>query len=190
MKKTRKHLDEEPIIPLSQIIDAELPRLRRYALALLRSRDDADDLVQETILRALEKSRLWQPGSSLGAWLFAILHNNYVNHVRRSARRGRKIGLDEVNPESPPAQIWPLELRDLDHAMSRLPDEQRIVLLRIGLEGMTYEQAAAGSAVPLGTIRSRLCRARETLRVLLRAEPHRSDADAMETSSRRKTGTG
>ena len=161
---------------LLSLIGAEIPRLRRYALALLRDRDSADDLVQDTLLRALERSQLWEAGTNLRAWLFTIMHNNYVNSVRRSVRQGRRVNPDHVALAVAPAQVWPLILRDLDIALSRLSDEQRSTLWLVGVDGKTYEQTAEISSVPIGTVRSRLCRARERMRELLDGDDAASDA--------------
>jgi RNA polymerase sigma-70 factor (ECF subfamily) len=149
-------------------IEAEIPRLRRYARALTRDVVTADDLVQDCLTRALGKLHLWQDGTDLRAWLFTILHNQYVNHIRRSVREGSAIGLNENEPllSRAPQQGKRLELRDLERAIAKLPEEQRIVILLVGLEGMRYEEVAAVLDVPVGTIRSRLSRGRENLRRL------------------------
>jgi RNA polymerase sigma-70 factor (ECF subfamily) len=145
---------------IRQVIAAEIPRLRRYARALLRDKDRADDLVQDTLLRALEKNHLYQRGTNLRAWLFTMMHNQYVNYARRSARRGQKILVEQVPLASPAPQFASLELRDMESAIARLPAEQRETLLLIGLEGMKYEEVAQICDVPIGTVRSRLSRAR------------------------------
>jgi len=156
-------------------IEEEIPRLRRYARALTRDVTAADDLVQDCLTRALSKMHLWQEGTDLRAWLFTILHNQYVNHVRRAVREGAAVALSETEPllTSPPNQAKRLELRDLDRAIAKLPEEQRSVLLLVGLEGMRYEEVAAILEVPVGTIRSRLSRGRETLRHLMGLVPER-----------------
>jgi RNA polymerase sigma-70 factor, ECF subfamily len=156
-------------------IEAEIPRLRRYARALTRDIITADDLVQDCLTRALGKLHLWQEGSDLRAWLFTILHNQYVNHIRRAVREGATVGLNESEPllRRPPQQSKRLELRDLERAIAKLPAEQRTVILLVGLEGMRYEEVAAVLDVPVGTIRSRLSRGREALRRLTDAGPDR-----------------
>jgi RNA polymerase sigma-70 factor (ECF subfamily) len=150
-------------------IEEEIPRLRRYARALTRDVTAADDLVQDCLARALSKVHLWQEGTDLRAWLFTILHNQYVNHVRRAVREGSAVGLSETEPmlTSQPNQTKRLELRDLERAIAKLPEEQRAVLLLVGLEGMRYEEVAIVLDVPVGTIRSRLSRGREMLRQLM-----------------------
>jgi RNA polymerase sigma-70 factor (ECF subfamily) len=157
----------------TQGIEAEIPRLRRYARALTRDVVSADDLVQDCLTRALGKLHLWQEGSDLRAWLFTILHNQYVNHVRRAVREGAAVALNENEPmlSRAPQQGRRLELRDLERAIARLPEEQRSVILLVGLEGMRYEEVAAVLDVPVGTIRSRLSRGREALRRLTGAVP-------------------
>ena len=154
-------------------IEAEIPRLRRYARALTRDVVSADDLVQDCLTRALGKLHLWQEGSDLRAWLFTILHNQYVNHIRRAVREGATVALNETEPmlSRAPQQGKRLELRDLERAIAQLPEEQRSVILLVGLEGMRYEEVAAVLDVPVGTIRSRLSRGREALRRLTGAVP-------------------
>ena len=154
-------------------IEAEIPRLRRYARALTRDLAVADDLVQDCLTRALGKLHLWQQGTDMRAWLFTILHNQYVNHVRRSAREGAAVGLNEREPllARAPRQGERLELRDLERAIAKLPDAQRSVILLVGLEGMRYEDVAAVLDVPVGTIRSRLSRGRDALRRLTGIAP-------------------
>jgi RNA polymerase sigma-70 factor (ECF subfamily) len=156
-------------------IEAEIPRLRRYARALARDTATADDLVQDCLTRALGKLHLWQEGTDLRAWLFTILHNQYVNQVRRSVREGTAVGLSETEPLLTRAahQGRRLELRDLERAIAKLPEEQRTVILLVGLEGMRYEDVAEVLDVPIGTVRSRLSRGREALRRLMGIIPDR-----------------
>jgi RNA polymerase sigma-70 factor, ECF subfamily len=156
-------------------IEAEIPRLRRYARALTREPVAADDLVQDCLARALGKLHLWQEGTDLRAWLFTILHNQYVNQVRRAIREGAPVGLSETEPmlTLAPHQDKRLELRDLERALAKLPAEQRTVILLIGLEGMSYEEVADIIDVPVGTVRSRLSRGREALRRLMGIVPDR-----------------
>ena len=149
-------------------IEAEIPRLRRYARALTHDLVAADDLVQDCLTRALGKLHLWQQGTDLRAWLLTILHNQYVNHIRRAAREGAAVRLNEREPllARAPQQGRRLELRDLERALAKLPMEQRSVILLVALEGMSYEEVAAVLDIPIGTIRSRLSRGREALRWL------------------------
>jgi len=152
-----------------RLLEIEIPRLRRYARALTRNTAKADDLVQSSLVRALEKQHLWQPGSNLRAWLFTILHNQHVNEVRRSHREGSTGPVEDAEPvwRAEPVADASLQLRDLERAINTLSHEQREVLLLVGLEGMRYEQVATILDIPVGTVRSRLSRARTTLRVLM-----------------------
>jgi RNA polymerase sigma-70 factor (ECF subfamily) len=154
---------------ISTLFEAELPRLRRYARALARDAARADDLVQSCLTRAVAKQPLWQEGTDLRAWLFTILHNQHVNDVRRSAREAASVSVDELAPVLPvePNAMDRLQLRDLHRALGRLPEEQRQVILLVGLEGMRYEQVAQILNIPIGTVRSRLSRGRDMLRVLM-----------------------
>lgn len=147
-----------------RLIELQIPRLRRYARALLRNSDQADDLVQETLRCGLDSIHQYRPGTDLRAWLFTIMHNNYVNGVRRSVRRRDAIFVEKVQLASPAAQLPKLELRDLENAIARLSEEQRVTLLLVSLEGLTYEEVAQICEIPIGTVRSRLNRAREELR--------------------------
>jgi RNA polymerase sigma-70 factor (ECF subfamily) len=149
-----------------------IPRLRRYARALTGERIAADDLVQDALERAWSKRRLWRPGSDLRAWLFTILHNVFVNQLRGRAaeRRTRFDGqAPEIADRASPGDR--LEIRDLDAALARLPDEQREVLLLVALEQLSYEETARVLDIPIGTVMSRLSRARERLRRLLAGAP-------------------
>lgn len=156
----------------SELLEAEIPRLRRYARALTRDAGRADDLVQSTLTRAIAKQYLWQPGTDLRAWLFTILHNQYVNLIRRSVREGQHVDitvLDEAAPQLAvaPRQTEGLKIRDLGRALAALPNEQRQVVLLVGVEGMKYDEVARVLGVPVGTVRSRLSRGREALRQFL-----------------------
>lgn len=153
------------------LIAQQIPRLRRYARALTGDRAAADDLVQDTLERALSRFHLWRRGSDLRAWLFTIMHNIYVNQVRSLARHRNEALETEPDAEMPRGRDpdW-LELRDLAGALARVPDEQRTVLLLVGLEQFTYDEAARILDIPIGTVMSRLSRGRERLRVLLGSE--------------------
>jgi RNA polymerase sigma-70 factor, ECF subfamily len=162
----------------NSLIDEQIPRLRRYARALTRNPGRADDLVQETLLRALAKQHLWQPDSNLRAWLFTLMHNQHVNDVRRSAREGQTVEIDTMSngltaTTDPTASR---QLHELRRALAQLPDEQREAILLVGLEGLSYEETAAILAVPVGTVRSRLSRGRDNLRRLM-GMPERAPAN-------------
>ena len=180
----------------ARLLEAEIPRLRRYARALTRDVSRADDLVQSCLTRAVAKQHLWQPGTDLRAWLFTILHNQHVNDVRRSVREGVNVAVEEMAPvltiQSNAIDV--LQLRDLEAAIAKLPQEQRQVILLVGLEGMRYEEVALILGVPVGTVRSRLSRGRDQLRRLMdmgEEEPTRPaamEATAERVSRRRRTG--
>jgi RNA polymerase sigma-70 factor (ECF subfamily) len=145
-----------------------IPRLRRYARALTGDRSRADDLVQDTLERALVKLHLWHPGSDLRAWLFTIMHNVHINQLRAHAGAvSASLDDEAMQLAAQPVQPDMLELRDLQGMLLRLPDEQREVLLMVGLEQLTYGETAAALGIPIGTVMSRLSRARERLRSLL-----------------------
>ncbi|AWK85869.1 RNA polymerase subunit sigma-70 [Azospirillum thermophilum] len=149
-------------------IEAEIPRLRRFARAMVRDATLADDLVQECLERALSRLHLWRPGSNLRAWLFTILRNLHINGVRR---RQTVVDIDAEAQASigaaPGSQFVRLELRDLRRALGLLPTEQREVVLLIGLEGISYGEAADILGISIGTVKSRLSRGRRALRLLM-----------------------
>jgi RNA polymerase sigma-70 factor (ECF subfamily) len=148
-----------------------VPRLRRYARALINNRDLADDLVQDTLERALGRTERFQPGTDLRAWLFTIMHNVFANQVRKASSRAVHVSVDDDVSESEFAvhasPTRTLEVRDLDYALQRLPAEQREVVLLVGLEEMSYADVALALGIPIGTVMSRLSRGRERLRALM-----------------------
>ncbi|GJH09795.1 RNA polymerase sigma factor [Caballeronia novacaledonica] len=149
-----------------------LPRLRRYARALLNNRELADDLVQDTIERALSRAQGFEAGTDLRAWLFTIMHNVFVNQVSKASARAIHVSVDDEDLSErefaiPGGQIRSLEVRDLDYALQRLPAEQREVILLVGLEEMSYAEVAIALDIPIGTVMSRLSRGRERLRALM-----------------------
>ena len=157
-----------PMNDFAPLLEEQLPRLRRYARALTRDVTRADDLVQSCLVRAIAKQHLWERGTNLRAWLFTILHNQFVNDVRHSVREGNTVELDEAPQLTTQGNaIASLELRDLETALGKLAPEQRQVILLVGLEGMAYEEVATVLNVPVGTVRSRLSRGRDQLRQLM-----------------------
>lgn len=150
---------------------ALLPRLRRYARALTASREAADDLTQDTLERAWARRTQWQTGSDLRAWLFTLMHNVFVSGLRRVRPADSLEQLEETGQATPRAAPSAAEggivLAELERALARLPEEQREVLLLVGLEQFSYAEAAAVLGVPIGTVMSRLSRGRERLRELL-----------------------
>jgi RNA polymerase sigma-70 factor (ECF subfamily) len=146
---------------------AELPRLRRYARALVGERAAADDLVQDTLERAWSRGGQWRPGSDLRAWLFGIMHNLRIDQMRRPALNTTDLDDEFVEPPSRATQSDGIEFADLATAVMALPEEQRAVMLLVALEEMRYEEVAQTLAIPVGTVMSRLARGRERLRRLL-----------------------
>ncbi len=151
----------------SRTILAELPRLRRYARAMVGDRAVADDLVQDTLERGWSRLAQWRPGSDLRAWLFGIMHNLRVDQLRCQGPNTQPLGEAESEAPMRATQSDRLEVNDLAAALARLPEEQRAVLLLVALEEMSYEQIASTLGIPLGTVMSRLSRGRERLRLML-----------------------
>jgi RNA polymerase sigma factor (sigma-70 family) len=147
-------------------LEGQIPHLRRYARALTGDPWAADDLVQDTLERAWAKLHLYRRGTDLRAWLFTVMHNVHVNRVRATRATD---SLEEEMPElaQRASQGDALLVRDLDRGISRLPAEQRAVLLLVTLEEMSYEQVARTLGIPIGTVMSRLSRAREKLRAMM-----------------------
>jgi RNA polymerase sigma-70 factor, ECF subfamily len=154
---------------IAPLLEPQIPRLQRYARRLTKDMSRAEDLVQECLARALAKEHLWQPGTDLRAWLFTLLHNQHVNDVRRMVREAAVVSIDDVTAKlaAPPTVESSLDLCEVEQAIATLPREQRAVILLAGREGMRYEEMAAALGVPIGTVRSRLSRARTRLRELM-----------------------
>lgn len=148
-------------------IEATVPALRRYARALTRDADRADDLVQDCLERAIRKRALWRPTGPLRAWLFRMLLNLYRNDLRGQRRRGEHVTLDllPLEPSTPAPQPGFIALAELGRAVEQLPLEQREALLLVVLEGASYAEAADILGIPAGTLMSRLGRARAALRL-------------------------
>jgi RNA polymerase sigma-70 factor, ECF subfamily len=146
--------------------------LRRYAYALERNREEADDLVQECLARAIARTSAWSEVRNVRAYLFTILHNLHVDRVARGRNAGTQVPLESVEHKlmSRPQQEESLRIRDLERALRILPDDYRKAVLLVGLEGMSYQEAATTLGVPIGTIMSRLSRGREALRQLMANE--------------------
>jgi RNA polymerase sigma-70 factor, ECF subfamily len=145
---------------------AHLPALRRYARVLTRDPVCADDLVQQALLRAHEKAHLYQPGRALRPWLLAILHNVFIDNARRqrAEHAALQVLAEDVTSSHPGEQEGSALLREVIAGFARLPDSQRAVLHLVAIEGLTYQEAAEALGVRVGTIMSRLSRARATLR--------------------------
>ncbi len=157
---------------------AALPRLRRYARVLTGDSNRADDLVQDTLARAWEKRGLWLAGSDLRAWLFTIMHNVHVNQF---ARRRRELAESSLDADDGPAAGWEVpvratqsdrvELNEVLMHIRRLPSEQREVLMLAAVEELRYDEIARIQGIPIGTVMSRLNRARDKLRRMLADPP-------------------
>jgi RNA polymerase sigma-70 factor (ECF subfamily) len=148
-------------------LEDHIPALRRYAWSLLRNASDADDLVQDCLLRALDRFDTRVSQGDIRPWLFTIMHNIYIDDWRRLRLRNQvMIEGVEADLGLPPAQQANTEIRDTLRALAALPEEQRQVLLLVAVEGFGYGDAAAILGLPVGTVMSRLSRAREKLREL------------------------
>lgn len=160
-------MDESPSDVRLQIA-ALLPRLRRFARALARAREDADDLVQAAIEKALARTEQWEPGTRLDSWLFRIMQNAWIDEVRARQRRGETFVPEEETEHlgvgTPDAQVDALAVRK---AVAQLKDDQRAVVALVLVEGFSYDEAAGVLGVPVGTVTSRLARARERLQDML-----------------------
>jgi len=159
----------DPALPHPDLV-AAIPRLRRYARVLTGEASRADDLVQDTLARAWEKRALWQAGTDLRAWLFTVMHNVFVNQRALARRDAANVSLDGAGaPET-----WQLAVRADQHVhvelhevlqqLGKLPAEQREVLILAAVEELKYEEIADVLDIPVGTVMSRLSRAREKLR--------------------------
>ena len=149
---------------------AEIPRLRRYARALLRDRDSADDLVQDCLERALARMDNWRTGENPRRWLFTIMHHLFVDQARRTKRRGEVVMLNLDNSEAlsaPAEQAESAASREIMNALQAISPERRAALVIVGIEGFSYAEAATMLGIPAGTLMSRVARGREELRGLL-----------------------
>ena len=145
-------------------IEENIPSLRRYAWSLVRNKSEADDLVQDCLVRALGRMDSLQPGSDLRAWLFTIMHNIFVNRWRRMRNRTRLLA-EHAEPETiiPAPQPASAEMRDVLRGLDTLLEEQREVILLVAVEGFHYDEVASMLGIPIGTVMSRLSRARDRL---------------------------
>lgn len=147
-----------------------IPALRRYAFTLAHGQDEADDLVQDCLERAIRKQGLWQKKSSLRAWLFTMQHNLFINQLKSKGRKPELVSsteaLTDVIEPSQPNVI----MRDIHYCMQQLPQDQQEVLLLVTVEGFSYKEVGKIAGIPLGTVMSRLSRARKTLQELMNGE--------------------
>lgn len=145
-----------------------LPRLRRFAIALTGSRVDGDDLVQDTVERALRNLHHWEPGTRLDSWMFRIARNRFID-TRRSAKHGARVVTHapdeaaEAHTDGVRAVESHLTLQDVARALQTLPQEQREALALVVIDGLSYREASDILEIPIGTLTSRLARAREAL---------------------------
>src|SRR5262245_38390331 len=147
---------------------AAVPRLRAFAMSLSGNMDRADDLVQETLTRALANFDSFQPGTNLTAWLFTILRNHFYSEYRKRRREVEDVeGKHSGSLKAHPEQIGHLELEEFRTALAKLPDDQREALILVGASGFSYEEAAQICGCAVGTIKSRLSRGRAQLARLL-----------------------
>jgi RNA polymerase sigma-70 factor, ECF subfamily len=150
---------------LLQKLKETIPALRRYAWAMLRNESDADDLVQDCLLRALDRIDTFRTDGELRPWLFTIMHNLYVSRWRRNRRHAQVMADDaDADLAVSPSQPASMEVRDVLRGLDTLPDDQRQVLLLAAVEGFHYDEVARMLGVPTGTVMSRLSRARDRLR--------------------------
>jgi len=157
------------------LIANEIPRLRRYALSLVDDVESADDLVQDTLERAVRKRHLWSGRGPIHAWLYRVLFSVFLNKRAAIKRRQPHVGLEE-GPQlwQRPAQEDRAHCREVARAMQHLPFEQRAAIALTAVEGLAYQEAADILEIPVGTLRSRLSRGRDALRVLCPGHEHRS----------------
>jgi RNA polymerase sigma factor (sigma-70 family) len=161
---------------MTLLIEPLIPALRRYAHGLMRDRATADDLVQDCLERAITRWQQRHPDNDPRSWIFTILHNLAVNRMRQKQRRGPHIPLEDVDEGSlalAPSQDDGLRHDDLMRALAGLPEDQRALLLLISVEDLSYAEAAEVLKIPIGTVMSRLARARERLRRAVEGEPNR-----------------
>ena len=164
---------------VAHLIEPVIPALRRYARTFVRGAADADDLVQDTLERAICRWHQRRSDGETRTWLFTILHNLAVDHLRRAARRGREVPLDDAGESDvgvPSTQEDALRRDNILGAVGQLPDDQRSVLLLVSIEDVSYAEAARILDIPIGTVMSRLTRARARLLKLLE-EPGKPASD-------------
>ena len=153
---------------IANLLEQQIPALRRYAYALLRDHERADDLVQDTLERALSRWALRRSDGDLRAWLFAIQRNLYVSRWRQDRRRDTAVAMEDAALTGVPArQETALEVHDVLAALDQLPEEHKSLLLLVGVEDFSYDEAARILGMPIGTVMSRLSRARQRLRSIV-----------------------
>lgn len=153
------------------LITSNIPRLRRYARALVHNLDVADDLVQDCLERAWSRRHLWDETLEIRPWLFTIMHNLYANTARQYHQTPAIVSINQLEEAAHPAQETDISLRDFERSLRMLNNEQREVLVLVGLEQMSYKETAEILNIPIGTVMSRLIRAREKLKQLMSNPP-------------------
>ena len=147
-----------------------IPALRKYAYTLVQQQNDADDLVQDCLERALSKRILWRKGSSMRAWLFTMLHNLYVNQVRSNIRKPKILSdIETLSHTHEPNQTDTL-IDDISYCMKQLPDTHQQILFLVVVEGFTYKEVSKIMNIPVGTVMSRLSRSRDTMQKVMNGE--------------------
>lgn len=164
-------MQQQALAEANAVIE-HIPRLRRYARTLAPDHDAVDDLVQDTLERALNKLHLWRPNSDMRAWLFSIMYRVFVNQWHRT-KPEVECDLERLpDVMSAASRIDAIELAAVESALKEIPPEQREVLLLVAVEQMSYDEIATALSIPIGTVMSRLSRARERLRLVTgRAKP-------------------
>jgi RNA polymerase sigma-70 factor (ECF subfamily) len=158
----------DPSTDVREQLAALLPRLRRFARVLARNREDGDDLVQAALEKALPRTGQWTPGTRLDSWMFRIMQNTWIDELRARQRRGETfIGEDEAGLADVETVESHADTLDVRKAVAQLSDEHRAVVGLVLVEGLSYDEAADVLDVPVGTVTSRLSRAREALKAML-----------------------
>ena len=162
----------------ARLMAREIPRLRRYATTLTGNVDEADDLVQDALERAMRKRNLWRGSGSIRSWLYRIVFSVFANQARQRRRRRAELALEAAPTLAAPArQEDAAACRDIAGAMARLPLEQRAAIALTAVEGFAYDEAAAILGVPIGTVRSRVARGRDALRAFWEAPTAAEEAE-------------
>ena len=154
-------------------LEACIPALRRYARILLKSRQDADDLVHDGLVLALGRLHTLQDESRMRPWLFAIIHNLFVSRMRRRQRQGETVPIDLIDEEKmsiTAVQEDGLRQRDVMRELAKLPEDQRLVIVLVSVEDLSYAEVGQVLGIPIGTVMSRLSRGRERLRQAMDGE--------------------
>lgn len=171
---------------------AALPNLRAFAVSLTGRPDRADDLVQDTIMKAWAKQDGFEPGSKINAWLFTIMRNEFYSQYRKRGREVQDVdGAFTGKLSVHPSQYGSLDMQDFKKALEKLPDDQREAIILVGASGFSYEEAAEICGCAVGTIKSRVSRARQLLQTLLGVSGHSDygpDANSAHSTSRAFVG--